>query len=89
MKLEKLIQKKINRLNYINKRDEIIERTKQYNQEHAEEVKKRKREWNAFTGLLKMNGLCHGCFCSNVEIFNHKGHILCDGCVEKYNDEQK
>jgi len=34
-----------------------------------------------------MKGLCHICFSSNAEVYNHKGQILCNGCLQEIEND--
>lgn len=58
----------------------VIQQT--YYKDNTLKCRTQGREWNARNSALKMKGLCHICFCSNIEIFNHKGQIICDSCVQ-------
>ncbi len=82
-KLEKLILKKKNRLNYILNKDRILQKTSKYNKYNKLKVRERQKEWDARTWACKMTGLCHVCYSTNEEIYNHKGQILCQECLEK------
>ena len=82
--LVKLIKQKENRLYYIEHNEEIIRRTSLYSMQNNEQHKGRMREWRAREFALKMRGLCHVCYSSNEEIYNHHGQIICDGCLQGY-----
>ncbi len=81
------IQKKYNRLYFIEHHEKIIKRTSLYNGQNRDLCKSRMREWRAREFALKMKGLCHICYSSNVEIYNHHGQILCDGCMMENHNE--
>ena len=70
------------KIKYWNNREHELKNTKEYNLEHREEVRERKRVYDAIQGALNMKGLCHICFCSNIEIYNHKNQIICHSCLE-------
>lgn len=87
IELVKQIQKKYNRLYYIEHQEKILIRTSLYNAQTRDLRRHRMREWRAREFALKMKGLCHVCYCSNVEIYNHHGQILCNGCMMEMHNE--
>ena len=82
--LDKIIKQKENRLYYIEHDQEIIKRTALYSIQDKDLHISRMREWRAREFALKMKGLCHVCYSSNEEIYNHHGQIICDGCLQGY-----
>lgn len=82
--LSKLIVQKYNRLYFLEHHEKILKRTSIYNGANRDLCKSRQREWIAREFALKMKGLCHICYCSNIEIYNHHGQILCNSCLQDY-----
>lgn len=83
VQIEKEITNLTSKLHYITNKDKLDIKHKKYNEDHKEEIRTKKREYDAINMALKMKGLCHKCFCSNVEIYNHKGQIICNGCLQE------
>ena len=71
-----------NKLYMIEHKDKYKEYSINYYKENPEKCHIASRECFFRTKVIQMRGLCHICFCSNVEIFNHKGQIICDSCLQ-------
>ena len=82
VELSKLMKKKYNQLYMMERRDKYSKVSRDYYRENPKKCHAASRECFFVAKALKMSGLCHICFCSNIEIFNHKGQIICDSCVQ-------
>lgn len=71
-----------NKLYIIERRKKYKEYSVNYYKANPEKCSEQTREWFFRNKVIQMRGLCHICFCSNIEIFNHKGQIICDSCLQ-------
>ena len=82
VELGKKIKKARDKLFYAEHQDEYIKYGKKWYKNNRLKARDNGREWYARRASLEMSGLCHLCFCSNVEIYNHKGQIICNSCLQ-------
>jgi len=84
VELAKEMKVKYSQLFYIEHKDYLLQYGKEWYHNNRVKARKNGREWHARNQSLKMNGLCHLCFCTNIELFNHKGQIICNSCLQDY-----